>query len=285
MITYRRPDGGPRILDEEQVLYQGAGLRIGLFEARTDDPHFRFSAVPEEYLLVFPCTSARIEHDGRPGFVADRNVVTYYNPSQLYRRAEVSARGDRAHWFALSPRTLDRVLRELGRRPGRAEPRFGFARGPSDAASYRLQRDIVHRLVAGAIEPPALEAAVPQLASRVIAAACEAEEREGRAREPAIDLVERARDLLARRYAEPLTLEDLAERLDCSASRLCHTFREVTGTTLHAHRDQLRLRRALLELPERRGRFTELGLELGYSSHSHFTERFRRAFGRPPAAI
>jgi len=77
VIHYRRPDGGPRVRDDEQLLYESDGLRIGLFEARPDDPHFRFSAVPEEYLLVFPCTSARIEDDGGPGFVADRPVVTY----------------------------------------------------------------------------------------------------------------------------------------------------------------------------------------------------------------
>ena len=38
----------------------------------------------------------------------------------------------------------------------------------------------------------------------------------------------------------------------------------------------------LAELP-RRDDLTALALDLGFSSHSHFTAAFRRAFGRPPA--
>lgn len=286
MIPYRQPDGRPRISRCEQLLFESAHVRVGLFEARTSDPHFRFSAVPEEYLLVFPCTSTRIEHAGGRAFVADRNVVTFYNPGAVYHRTEVSTRGDRAHWFALSAELLDGILSAQsgrGARP-RTEPRLGFTHGPSDPASYRLQNEIVRSLATGAASPPAVEASVRALATRVLAAAGSGEPRR-RAVAADVALAERARELLARRYAEPLTLDALAEELECSTSHLCHAFRRVTGTTLHAHRDQLRLRRALLEVPESRGRLTHLGLDLGYSSHSHFTERFRRAFGQPPSAI
>jgi AraC-like DNA-binding protein len=47
---------------------------------------------------------------------------------------------------------------------------------------------------------------------------------------------------------------------------------------------RLRLRAALEELPECRGDITRLALDLGYSSHSHFTYAFRREFGVPPSA-
>jgi AraC-like DNA-binding protein len=290
VIPYRQPDGQPRISRREQLLFESANVRVGLFDARTSDPHFRFSAVPEEYLLVFPCTSTRIEHDGVRAFVADRNVVTYYNPGAVYRRTEVSARGDRAHWFALSAELLDGILAAQGghptRRGTRLEPQLGFTHGPSDASSYRLQNEIVRSLVTGTPSPPAVEASVRTLAERVLAAAHRAAgEPPRRTPEAEVALAERARELLARRYAEPLTLDALAAELECSTSLLCHAFRRVTGTTPHAHRDQLRLRRALLEVPESRGRLTHLGLDLGYSSHSHFTERFRRAFGQPPSAI
>ena len=30
---------------------------------------------------------------------------------------------------------------------------------------------------------------------------------------------------------------------------------------------------------------TELALDLGFASHSHFTDTFRRTFGRPPSAV
>jgi AraC-like DNA-binding protein len=54
--------------------------------------------------------------------------------------------------------------------------------------------------------------------------------------------------------------------------------------TLHAYRNDLRLRSSLEQL-ESGGDLTRLALDLGYSSHSHFTSSFRVLFGVPPSAI
>jgi AraC-like DNA-binding protein len=40
-----------------------------------------------------------------------------------------------------------------------------------------------------------------------------------------------------------------------------------------------------VRLPESRGNLTALALELGFASHSHFTDTFRRAFGVAPSAV
>jgi AraC-like DNA-binding protein len=45
---------------------------------------------------------------------------------------------------------------------------------------------------------------------------------------------------------------------------------------------QLRLSRALVELPHAND-LTTLAFDLGFSSHSHFTVSFRRAFGCTPS--
>jgi AraC-like DNA-binding protein len=52
--------------------------------------------------------------------------------------------------------------------------------------------------------------------------------------------------------------------------------------SLHQYLTQLRLARALVELPHA-GDLTSLALDLGFSSHSHFTFAFRRAFGCTPS--
>jgi len=62
---------------------------------------------------------------------------------------------------------------------------------------------------------------------------------------------------------------------------LCRVFRTATGTSLHAYRSQLRLREALGRVPDAAD-LTALALDLGYASHSHFTQAFRRAFGTTP---
>jgi AraC-like DNA-binding protein len=66
---------------------------------------------------------------------------------------------------------------------------------------------------------------------------------------------------------------------------LARIFKSRTGFSLHAYRNQLRLRSALERLREPNVDLTGIALDLGFSSHSHFTETFRRAFGKTPSAV
>jgi AraC-like DNA-binding protein len=52
---------------------------------------------------------------------------------------------------------------------------------------------------------------------------------------------------------------------------------------MHGYRNQLRLRAALESLRDPRVDLSGLALDLGFSSHSHFTVMFRRSFGCPPS--
>ena len=61
--------------------------------------------------------------------------------------------------------------------------------------------------------------------------------------------------------------------------------RAVTGGTLHAWLVRLRLQVSLERVAEPGCELTEIALDLGFSSHSHFTEAFRRAFGVPPSVF
>ena len=82
--------------------------------------------------------------------------------------------------------------------------------------------------------------------------------------------------------APHLPLRSLARMAEISPYQLCREFRAVTGMTITRYRHSLRLRIALDRL---RGRvdLTELALDLGYSSHSHFTYTFRHHFGLTPS--
>ena len=73
----------------------------------------------------------------------------------------------------------------------------------------------------------------------------------------------------------------------CTSRRfhLAHRFRARTGLSLHAYRTHLRLREALRRIAEPETSLTDLALDLGFASHSHFTDSFRRTFGRPPSAV
>jgi AraC-like DNA-binding protein len=82
----------------------------------------------------------------------------------------------------------------------------------------------------------------------------------------------------------PHRLPDLARALGTSESHLAHVFREETGSPVHHHLLHLRLAVALERLAAGEMRLSALALDLGFSSHSHFTAAFRKWLGLTPAA-
>jgi AraC-like DNA-binding protein len=95
-------------------------------------------------------------------------------------------------------------------------------------------------------------------------------------------LIRRAKEFLQAEHPNAIRLVDVAEAVNASPTYLTTTFRRVEGTSLHRYLTRLRLARALDELPQASD-LTQLALELGFSSHSHFTAQFRRAFGCTPS--
>src|SRR5262245_56787255 len=95
-------------------------------------------------------------------------------------------------------------------------------------------------------------------------------------------LIARTKKFLEATFADPMRLADIAQAVGASPAYLTHAFSRVEGVPLHRYLMQLRLARALVELPDARD-ITTLALNLGFSSHSHFTSSFRRTFGCTPS--
>jgi AraC-like DNA-binding protein len=273
----------------DRIVFETPTVRVGAFRCPTDHPSFRDSGPIRDHCFVFPRTPVVIQHkDGHP-FAADPTLATLYNRGQEYRRERVSPDGDRCDWYAVADTLVREAVAERDPRSAdNAERpiRFAFARTTAD--TYFLQRELFTRLT-GADAPDALfvEEAVLELLDRVIADAYTDPERAARfaaaQRRAAESLAYDACELLGRRFAEPLTLADIAASIGSSPFHLCRSFRRATGITLHEYRNQLRLRSALDQLEGVQGDLSQLALAVGYSSHSHFTASFRRAFGVTPS--
>jgi AraC-like DNA-binding protein len=234
----------------------------------------------------------KIQHLGQEPFLTSANIATFYNPGDEYRRAAVSPEGDRCDWFALAPQLVTEVVGlEDPHAAERPEKAFRFTHAPSDARSYLEQRLALHAAQGSKPDPLYVEETAVRTLHRLVrsAYAQRALRRSPPAQAVALGprqraLVEAAQALLANRFAERLSLAEIARAVGSSVFHLCRTFREATGSSLHAYRNQERLRRSL-DLLEGGEGITDIALELGYSSHSHFSFAFRRAFGSTPAAF
>jgi AraC-like DNA-binding protein len=95
-------------------------------------------------------------------------------------------------------------------------------------------------------------------------------------------MLRRAKEFVEANFSAALRLGDVARAVNASPAYLTDVFRRAEGISLHRYIVQLRLARALVELPEATD-LTTLALDLGFSSHSHFASAFRRAFGCTPS--
>lgn len=95
----------------------------------------------------------------------------------------------------------------------------------------------------------------------------------------------RVEEAIIGQAGENLRVEQLAALAGCSPFHLCRLFRNVTGQSLRQFRLQQRLGSALGRLAEGEEDLAGLACDLGFASHSHMTEAFRRALGRSPRAL
>ena len=274
----------------ERIVFRSGRTEIGAFRCPADHPEFRHAGGPiaDHHVFVFPRSRVWIRHEGRRPFATDTRVVTLYNPGQVYERAPLDDLGDFCDWFAVDAETARAAVAALDPsvedRPDTSC--FAFTHASSDARTYLAQRElfgVVSRGEAG--DALGVEERVIGLLDRVLESAYRVRRLRRRAAGDEIEAVRAAQLLLAERFSDALSLEAVARAVGLSRYRLCHVFREATGATLHGHREELRLRAALEALEDRAVDLTELALQLGYSSHSHFTSRFRRAFGVAPSRL
>lgn len=94
-------------------------------------------------------------------------------------------------------------------------------------------------------------------------------------------VVERAKEVLHGLGYERLGLEQIASKVGVSAVYLTQEFTRTQGIPLYRYLKNIRLSRALMELPHCND-ITGLALDLGFSSHSHFSAAFKSTFGITP---
>ena len=93
--------------------------------------------------------------------------------------------------------------------------------------------------------------------------------------------VQRARRYIEENFARGVSLTQLAEHVSLSRYYLLRAFRDETGVPPYAYLESVRIRHAQ-RLIEARKPLAEVAVEVGFSSQSHLTERFKRIIGVTP---
>jgi AraC-like DNA-binding protein len=95
-------------------------------------------------------------------------------------------------------------------------------------------------------------------------------------------LVQRAQSAM---LADPaIGLIELGRRLGCSPHHLSRVFSRLTGMSVSAYRNRLRITRALERIADGELNLGVLAADLGFSDHAHMTRTIRTATGRTPSA-
>jgi AraC family transcriptional regulator len=230
--------------------------------------------------LVFPYRGVYVRHVGRDDAVAEANQVLFFNAWEGYRVSHPVAGGDVCLDLAID----NSLLRELAPRESMCDgenPTFVRQRRRIDPRAQALVALLRHSLRKGIAESLEAESLALVLAQRALgprtshaAGASFGQQR----------LVDRVKLVLAGDLARRWTLDEIAAEVGGSPVYLTQVFQRVEGVPLYRYQMRLRLARAL-DLIDQYDDLSALSLDLGFSSHSHFSAAFRQAYGRSPTAF
>ncbi|HZW91545.1 MAG TPA: AraC family transcriptional regulator [Candidatus Eremiobacteraceae bacterium] len=228
--------------------------------------------------LVFPYRGVYVRHLGNDQAVAEANQVLFFNAREGYRVSHPVPGGDASLALIIS----ETLLRELAPRAFLRDSgvlAFRQHRLRIDPRSQALVALLRHSLRQKIAEPLEAESLALTLVQRALGprTAHAAGGSVGRQR-----LVDRAKLALASDLARRWTLAEIAAEVHGSPVYLTQVFQQVEGVPLYRYQLRLRLARAL-DLLAQQDDLTTLSLDLGFSSHSHFSAAFREAYGRSPS--
>jgi AraC family transcriptional regulator len=244
--------------------------------------------------IVLLRSGAFCKHFGRRTVTADVNQAVFFAQRSTYRVSHPADCGDRGTIFVPSPRLLNDIIRELDptvdERPDRPIP---FVTGPCDPGVFWRHRELARTLEAARshpLDPLRADVTALQLVADVLEAAFRRHGGPRKRRRNATeadhaDRAEAAKGYLASRLADRVMLDDVARAVHASPFHLARVFRQRTGVPIHRYLTRLRLRAAIERLSDGADDLTALALDLGFSGHSHFTDAFRREFGRTPSDV
>ena len=282
-----RTDAAPSIV--RRTLFVGEWLQIGHIAVRPESSECGEVETSDLNVLALPLAGLFAKHDGpRRHAIATPNHALLISAGKPYRLSFPGCIGDRCLALRLTSDALAHVVPDAMAGGGFDEARLAsHALLPPELmlARNRLWRDLASGEVDAldaeergiSLLEAALGAARGQLAaprrSRA-AGTC------GRARR-----VARTVEAVCAQPHHKWTLGELAGLASLSPGHLAHVFRAEMGLSVYSFVVRARLAGALDAVLETNVGLTEIAMDAGFASHSHFTAKFREFFGRTPQEL
>jgi len=227
-----------------------------------------------DFQVCLPYRGLFVFHVGDDDVVSDANQVVFVAAGEAFRLSEPRPGGYAEIVVTVPPSLLAELV---GAAPAalRRHPLFRLRRRRAEPRLQLLRARLLH---AHDGDPLAAD----ELLIAVLRSALAAETPAASPSVATRRLIARTKEFVAGNLGEAFRLGDVGRSVGASPAYLTDVFRRCEGVPLHRYTVQLRLARALDELP-RAADLTGLALDLGFSSHSHFTAAFRRAFDCTPS--
>jgi AraC family transcriptional regulator len=236
-------------------------------------------------------SGAFFKHPGRKALFGLANHLFFFNRDESYNLYHPIEGGAQLTILEFAPSVVREALSLSDQAAADRHAPFIYEQGPAEPDALVLLRCLRQGLDDKTSTPLATEETATELLRRSICAAypgrraARSQQRvagTGRSRKERVDAI---KVMLAAHPGANHTLNDLAAAVYSSPFHIAHLFREEVGMPIHRYLTQLRLALALERLPDSAGSLSSLALDLGFSSHSHFSAAFAATFGLSPTAL
>jgi AraC family transcriptional regulator len=242
--------------------------------------------------VVLPRAGVFVRHSGPRQVVADPNQALFFNANEPYRVSHPVPGGDECTVFVFSTNMLMQVIGfYIPMVHDRPETPFRRSHGSIELHTILRQQRLRQRLNDRSMRTLEIEELALDLLERLVKDVYRDHHRLPTRRQR-LDTLRRRREqaesvklLLAAQPGLNLSLAGIAAKVHCSPFHLARTFRTFVGLSIHQYQLRLRLALALERLGDYPQDLTNLALDLGFSSHSHFTSTFQRSFCMSPSAF
>jgi AraC family transcriptional regulator len=198
-----------------------------------------------------------------------RPYVLVFHPEGEAHSNHIHQAGTRIFDVEIKPQWLERLGEHLLPLDRSAE----FSGGPPVWLTRRLYNEFHHL---DDVSPLAIEGLALELFA-------EASRRSFPVAEPRrLRWLERTRDMLHARFAENLSLEEIAQAAGVHPDHLTHAFRREFGRTVCDYIRELRIEFSCRKIETSEMSLVEIALAAGFADQSHFTKVFKRIMGMTP---